>query len=70
MSEPDLRAAVLAAATAHGSDGKGTDGLKGYLEKLAVECPEAFAELLAAALTEAVTTAIVEPTSILRFKDH
>ena len=41
-----LKEAILLAAEAQGSDGNGTDGLKGYCRFLAAEEPRAFATLL------------------------
>ena len=41
-----VREAIVQAAENHGRDGKGKDGLTGYLTKLAAEEPRAFASLL------------------------
>lgn len=41
-----LRDAVVKAATDHGRDGEGKDGLAGYCHKLAASEPRAFASLL------------------------
>lgn len=42
----DLKAGIVDAATAYGSDGNGTGGLTGYLFMLAGDHPKAFASLL------------------------
>jgi hypothetical protein len=42
----DLKRGIIDAAERHGSDGKGTDGLTGYLFHLAGKHPKAFAGLL------------------------
>lgn len=41
-----LKEAILLAAEEHGEDGHGTDGLKGYLRKVANEDMKAFTTLL------------------------
>ena len=41
-----LKEAILLAAEEHGEDGNGTDGLKGYLRKVANEDMKAFTTLL------------------------
>lgn len=41
-----LKEAILAAAAEHGEDDEGTDGLKGYLRKVAREDVKAFSGLL------------------------
>jgi hypothetical protein len=41
-----LKEAILAAAAEHGEDDEGTDGLKGYLRKVAREDVKAFTGLL------------------------
>lgn len=41
-----LKEAILGAAAEHGEDDSGTDGLKGYLRKVAREDVKAFAGLL------------------------
>lgn len=41
-----LKEAILAAAAEHGEDDRGTDGLKGYLRKVAREDVKAFSGLL------------------------
>lgn len=41
-----LKEAILAAATEHGEDDQGTDGLKGYLRRVAREDVKAFSGLL------------------------
>jgi hypothetical protein len=41
-----LKEAILSAASKHGSDGAGADGLEGYLFKVAKEDVKAFAGLL------------------------
>lgn len=41
-----LREAIVLAAEAHGYDGKGKDGVKGYCQYLAAKEPKAFAGLL------------------------
>lgn len=41
-----LKEAILAAASEHGEDDTGTDGLKGYLRKVAREDVKAFTGLL------------------------
>jgi hypothetical protein len=43
---PFLKDAVLEAASHLGFDGKGKDGLVGYLQRLALSYPESFAALL------------------------
>ncbi|MBO4228139.1 hypothetical protein [Bradyrhizobium neotropicale] len=43
----DLKAGIVDAAAAHGSDGQGTGGLTGYLFWLAGSHPKAFSGLLA-----------------------
>jgi hypothetical protein len=42
----DLREGIIDAAVAHGFDGKGRDGLVGYLRFLAARYPKPFASLL------------------------
>lgn len=50
-----LKEAILDAAGRHGFDGTGTDGLTGYLLKLAGDEPRAFAGLLGRVLPLQVT---------------
>lgn len=45
-----LKAAILAAAEAHGEDGQGAGGLHGYLVRIAQTEPVAFCALLRAVL--------------------
>ena len=51
----DIRQAVLDAAAEFGSDGDGTEGLKGFIKKLAVEKPEKVADLLGKILPTQIT---------------
>lgn len=41
-----LKEAILAAAAEHGFDGRGQDGLQGYLRKVATEDIKAFSSLI------------------------
>lgn len=50
-----LKEAILLAAEAVGKDGKGCNGLTGYLESLAVKEPSSFAALLGKVLPLQVT---------------
>lgn len=50
-----LKEAILGAATATGSDGKGRGGLMGYCTFLAKDEPKAFAQLLGKVLPMQVT---------------
>ena len=51
----DIRQAVLDAAEALGSDGEGTDGLRGWLMRLGIEKPEKLADLLGKILPTQIT---------------
>lgn len=50
-----LKEAILLAAERHGEDGKGKEGLTGYLVRLASKEPRSFAVLLAKVLPLQVT---------------
>ena len=50
-----LKEAIILAAEAHGNDGEGKDGLKGYCQFLAAQEPKAFSQLLGKVLPLQVT---------------
>lgn len=52
-----LKEAILGAASKHGYDGKGADGLEGYLYKVASEDVKAFSALLGRVLPLDMTNA-------------
>jgi len=43
----DIKEAIISGAAAHGSDGRGTGGMPGYLEMCAAEFPKEYMGLLA-----------------------
>lgn len=59
-----LKEAILLAATQVGSDGKGKDGLTGYLVLLAKHQPKSFASLLGRVLPLEVTGAGGQPVAM------
>lgn len=59
-----IKEAVLLAAEEVGSDGKGAEGLTGYLKSLAVNEPKAFAGLLGRVIPLQVTGAEDGPVQI------
>jgi len=50
-----LKEAILLAAEQHGEDGKGKEGLTGYLKRLAAKEPKSFATLLGKVLPMQIT---------------
>jgi putative tryptophan/tyrosine transport system substrate-binding protein len=64
----DLRAGIVDAAASYGSDGRGTDGLTGYLTFLASEYPQTFAMLLSKLIPmqlNAVTSAVIGSVNVV-----
>lgn len=59
-----LKEAILFAATEHGEDDKGKDGLKGYLRKVAREDVKAFAGLLGRVLPLTVAGDAGQPLTL------
>jgi hypothetical protein len=62
----EVKEAILAACNRHGEDGRGTNGLEGYMYKLAREEPRTMAMLLRAIMPTQVT---VEPKEAPRDPD-